>query len=94
MKVKILVILAIFFFFKSGFSQVNTQWTARYNGISNNNDAATCMALDNSGNVYTAGIFNGITDFDPGAGTYTLNSVGSFDIYVQKLDAFTLNFYL
>ncbi len=45
------------------------------------------LTVDLNGNVYTCGIFNGVTDFDPNAGTYTLNSVGSFDIYIQKLDA-------
>ena len=46
-------------------------------------DIAYSIALDALGNVYTTGIFNGIADFDPGVGTYTLNSsTGSF--FVSK----------
>jgi hypothetical protein len=34
------------------FSQVSQLWIQRYNGISNSNDYANAMALDNSGNTY------------------------------------------
>ena len=43
------------------------------------------IALDPSGNVYTASRYNGTVDFDPGAGIFNLTSVGGFDIYVSKL---------
>lgn len=46
------------------------------------------IALDASGNVYSSGIFNGISDdFDPGIGTYTMSTYGSWDIYLSKLDS-------
>ncbi len=45
------------------------------------------IALDASGNIYTTGYFNGTTDFDPGAGAFTITSAGSADIFISKLDA-------
>ena len=43
--------------------------------------------VDGAGNVYTAGKFTSTCDFDPGAGTYDLTSLGSEDAYLSKLDA-------
>jgi hypothetical protein len=45
------------------------------------------IALDGSGNIYTAGFFQNTTDFDPTAGTYTITSTGSDDAFITKLDA-------
>ena len=43
------------------------------------------IAVDGSGNVYTAGSFSGTVDFDPGPGMFDLTCIGSFDIFVSKL---------
>lgn len=45
------------------------------------------IAVDTSGNIYTFGNFEGTTDFDPGAGESNLTSGGSYDVFIQKLDA-------
>jgi len=46
------------------------------------------IKVDASGNIYTAGAFYGVCDFDPGPGTYTLASTGSGrNFFVSKLDA-------
>ncbi len=45
------------------------------------------VATDVSGNVYTAGIFSGTTDFDPGAGTLNLTALGDQDGFISKSDA-------
>ena len=50
-------------------------------------EGAFALAIDNSNNVLTTGIFSGVADFDPGAGTATLTPVGILDIFVSKLDA-------
>lgn len=40
--------------------------------------------LDDTGNVYIAGCFTGVADFDSGPGVANLTSVGGFDIYFAK----------
>ncbi len=50
-------------------------------------DFGWSVALDSAGNIYTTGYFAGTADFDPGAGTANLTSVGENDVYVSKLDA-------
>ena len=51
-----------------------------------NYDVGQSIASDSSGNIYTAGVFKGNTDFDPGIGTFNINSLGLSDIYILKLD--------
>lgn len=50
-------------------------------------ESGFALAVDASSNVYTSGFFSGTADFDPGAGSATLTSGGSNDIFVSKLDA-------
>jgi len=42
-------------------------------------------SIDDNGNIYVFGSFNGSVDTDPGTAVNTLNSNGSGDIYVVKL---------
>ena len=64
----------------------NFQWAKQMGGIS-----SICrprsVAVDAMGYIYTTGVFLGSIDFDPGPGTFTLSSFGSFDIYISKFDA-------
>lgn len=63
-------------------------WAKQMRGpTSNDGSGAYSICTDNSGNVYTSGYFKGTVDFDPGAGTVNLTSVGFDDLYVSKLDA-------
>jgi hypothetical protein len=55
-------------------------------GLHGGAGSGNAIALDGSGNVYTTGKFNGTTDFDPSAGTFTVTSIGMDDIFVSKLD--------
>lgn len=43
------------------------------------------LMFDVSDNVYISGYFSGTSDFDPGPGSYTVNSNGGVDTYVLKL---------
>lgn len=46
------------------------------------------VVTDNSGNVYIAGGYDGIVDFDPGAGITSINTNGYNDIFIKKTDSF------
>jgi Domain of unknown function (DUF4347)/Beta-propeller repeat/FG-GAP-like repeat len=48
---------------------------------------ASGISADNAGSVYTTGSFYGTVDFDPGANTVNLSSVGESDIFINKLDS-------
>ena len=45
------------------------------------------IALDNAGNIFTAGRFAGAIDFDPNAGVTSLSSIGTVDAFVARYDA-------
>ena len=45
------------------------------------------IAVDQNGNVFVAGRFDGTVDFDPGAGLVQVTSAGSTDIFFSKFDA-------
>ena len=65
----------------------NFLWVRQMGGVSN--DQGLAINIDNSGNIYSVGYFQGTVDFDPGAGVQNLTSAGgSFDNYIQKLDPF------
>ncbi|MBK7669533.1 MAG: SBBP repeat-containing protein [Sphingobacteriaceae bacterium] len=66
-------------------SAQNLVWAKKLGGTGD--EFGKTIAVDASGNVYTAGFFTGTTDFDPGAGISNLTSSGGFDIFVSKLDA-------
>lgn len=66
-------------------SQVNLSWS-RGSG-SSTVDCGRSVSTDANGNVYTAGFFTGNADFDPGASTFSLNTAGLKDVFIQKLDA-------
>ncbi len=63
----------------------NFIWARRIGG--GGNDMTNTMTIDASGNVFTAGWFEGGVDFDPGAATYILTSLGMHDGFISKLDS-------
>ena len=63
----------------------NFIWARAIGGTSD--DEANGVALDDGGNVYTAGFFSRTVDFDPGPGSFFLTSAGGKDIFASKLDS-------
>ena len=63
----------------------NLVWVKSQGGTGSN--IATAIAVDALGNSHLTGTSGGVTDFDPGAGTYTLAPIGTVDIFTSKLDA-------
>jgi hypothetical protein len=61
----------------------NLVWTRQLGGTLD--VGGRCVALDASNNLYTTGGFNGTADLDPGAGTYNLTAIASYDIFINKL---------
>ena len=64
----------------------NFIWAKRLGGNGNFYSEGHCVQVDQSGNVYTTGIFNGTLDFDPGPSTFSITSFGLEDMFVSKLD--------
>lgn len=50
-------------------------------------DVNNSIALDHVGNIYIIGNFEDTVDFDPGVGQYLMNSFGSTDIFISKLNS-------
>jgi hypothetical protein len=50
-------------------------------------DRGDALAVDNLGIIYVTGIFTGTCDFDPGAPTYNLVSLGFSDVFISRLGA-------
>lgn len=60
----------------------NFVWAKKMGGTSF--DYGTALTVDLSGNVITAGYFQGTGDFDPGTGIANLTSAGSYDVFISK----------
>jgi len=58
------------------------QWTKTWGG--SQADWGVGLAVENNGNVYVGGIFQGIVDFDAGPGIFNATSAGSFDVFILK----------
>lgn len=63
----------------------NLEWVRQIGGI--DYEKGTAVAVDGTGNVYTAGRFEGTVDFDPSNDTHTLTSTGTIDVFIAKFDA-------
>ncbi|MFZ1689383.1 MAG: T9SS type A sorting domain-containing protein [Flavobacteriales bacterium] len=44
------------------------------------------IALDAAGNIFTTGYFRGTVDFDPDTSTFNMTSVGTWNVFYNKMD--------
>lgn len=66
-------------------SNGNYLWSRTIGGSSL--DFVSDIAVDQAGNVYCTGVFEGTVDFDPGSGQQFLYGSGGRDVFTLKLDA-------
>jgi hypothetical protein len=64
---------------------LNLSWAKQFAGPSNQKPENS--TVDNAGNIISVGFFEGITDFDPNAGSAVLSSQGVKDGYISKVTA-------
>lgn len=60
-------------------------WAVGFGGLED--EYAYNIATDSDGNAYLTGLFEGTTDFDPGAGVSDATANGGYDIYLSKFSA-------
>jgi len=77
--------LVLFLSFQSITVAQNFQWANGIGGM--DTDIGYGVAVDDTGNVYFTGYFQGTADFDPSANTAFLNSPGVSSAYLAKYDA-------
>ncbi len=82
-KIGLLIIFLFSFYLKMGAQSFT--WAKSMSGPGD--DKCLSMCIDDSGNVYTTGYFEGICDFDPGVGVFNLTSLGADDIFVCKFNS-------
>ncbi len=59
-------------------------WAKKLGG--SGNDIGRGIVVDGGSHVYTVGDFTDTADFNPGAGTSNLTSVGGKDVFISRLD--------
>ena len=65
-------------------SSGNYRWAKRWGAA--NTDKPFDMAIDPAGNIFATGSFDGLVDFDPNAGVFTMNSSSFRNCFLLKLD--------
>lgn len=65
--------------------QGNFLWAKNFGG--SGEDIPSEMVLDQAGNIYITGTFNGTADFNPDAGVTNLTSAGMEDVFVIKVNS-------
>ncbi len=78
-------LLFIFVLTSTALKSQKFEWVKSFGG--KDFEAGSSMEIDNGGNIYISGTFEGTVDFDPGVDTTYLTSAGEFDFFVQKLDS-------
>ncbi len=63
----------------------NFVWSIRIGGAQE--EYGEALAIDDDGNLYVAGYFNGTSDFDPSPGSLQLTAAGNYDAFLAKYDS-------
>lgn len=63
----------------------NFVWAKKMGGTSGIDETGLAIGIDNTQNIYTTGRFTGNVDFDPGPGSFFINSGNNTNIFIQKL---------
>lgn len=85
MKKTSLLLLALCAFQLLTAQDAEFQWAVSFGGIEQ--DDIEDLVVDQSGNIYASGRFEGTVDFDPGPGIFELTAGGSIDSFILKLNA-------
>lgn len=64
-------------------SNGNFLWVKKFGGLSS--DGGRSIAVDSNGNVYLAGLFQGVVDFDFGSSEESFTAVASNDMFLTRL---------
>lgn len=84
-KLSYILIFLIATFFHHSIRSQTFEWAASMGG--EQAESGHEIISDDDGNVYTVGSFSGEGDFDPGNGSFMINSNGELDLFIQKMDA-------
>ncbi|MBL0316658.1 MAG: T9SS type A sorting domain-containing protein [Flavobacteriales bacterium] len=85
MKKQLLFIALMSWYLASSAQNIQFDWVKQYGGPSYMTVKASNM--DPSGAIVTCGHFEGLVDFDPGAGSSPLSSNGQKDAFIAKLNS-------
>ena len=80
-----------FDYFLSKFDASGNFVFARQLGDPDYEDYGLSVAVDDRGNIYSTGQFNGTVDFDPGSGTYLGASAGGYDGFLWRMSQASLD---
>lgn len=64
--------------------EIQFNWVNAITGL--NGEYSLGTVIDDAGNIYTVGYFDGKTDFDPGPDSFLIEPLGTSDAFVRKLD--------
>lgn len=79
------ILFAFLFIFSLSANSQNFEWAVGITG--NGQKESSSIVADDSGYVYTVGLFRNDIDLDPGVADYFLSSSGDEDIFIQKIDS-------
>ena len=74
-------------FDSTGNHQWTLTWGCEYGSGSNPGDCGMDIAVDQDGNIFTAGTFEGLADFDPGPEVFELQPLGESAGFLSKFNS-------